>query len=106
SRLGGQVNLAQLLPHRAEFGGLITNLQEELKRSQVEVLTQQNVTPEELLEAGYEQVLMATGARPYSPPLERMGSLPTSQAIDLLGATTLPRGHVVVYDSKGDWIGA
>ncbi len=105
SRLGGQVNLAQLLPHRAEFGGLITNLQEELKRSQVEVLTQQNVTPEKLLEEGYEQVLMATGAKPYSPPLERMGSLPVSQAIDLLGATTLPGGHVVVYDSKGDWIG-
>lgn len=105
SRLGGQANLAQLLPHRAEFGGLVTNLQEELKRSQVEVLTQQNVTPEELLEAGYERVLIATGARPYNPPLERMGSLPVSQAIDLLNAVSLPGGHVVVYDSKGDWIG-
>ena len=105
SRLGGQANLAQLLPHRAEFGGLVTNLQEELKRSQVEVLTQQNVKPEELLEAGYERVLIATGARPYNPPLERMGSLPVSQAIDLLNAVSLPGGHVVVYDSKGDWIG-
>lgn len=105
SRLGGQANLAQLLPHRAEFGGLVTNLQEELKRSQVEVLTQQNVTPEKLLEEGYERVLVATGARPYSPPLERMGSLPVSQALDLLNASSLPGGHVVVYDSKGDWIG-
>lgn len=105
SRLGGQANLAQLLPHRAEFGGIITNLQEELKRSQVEVLMHQNVMPEKLIEAGYEQVLIATGARPYSPPLECMGSLPVIQAIDLLNTTTMPGGHVVVYDSKGDWVG-
>lgn len=105
SRLGGQANLAQLLPHRNEFGGLITNLQEELKRSHVEVLTNQNVTPEKLFEAGYEHVLMATGAKRYNPPLERMGSLPVSQATELLNATTLPGGHVVVYDSQGDWIG-
>ncbi|MGP9545992.1 oxidoreductase [Psychrobacter sp. AOP7-B1-25] len=105
SRLGGQANLAQLLPHRAEFGGLVTNLQEELKRSQVEVIMQKNVMPEELFEAGYEQILMAIGAKPYSPPLECMGSLSVIQAIELLSANTLPGGHVVVYDSKGDWIG-
>lgn len=105
SRLGGQANLAQLLPHRAEFGGLITNLLEELKRSRVDVLTQQEVTPEELIEAGCEHVLVATGARPYTPPLERLGDLPISQATELLGATTLPGGHVVVYDSQGEWIG-
>ncbi|WP_311945798.1 oxidoreductase [Halomonas piscis] len=105
SRLGGQANLAQLLPHRAEFGGLATNLLEELKRSRVEVLTQREVTPEELIEMGCEQVLMATGARPYEPPLERLGGLPISQATELLGATTLPGGHVVVYDSQGDWVG-
>jgi 2,4-dienoyl-CoA reductase-like NADH-dependent reductase (Old Yellow Enzyme family)/thioredoxin reductase len=105
SRLGGQANLAQLLPHRAEFGGLATNLLEELKRSRVEVLTQRKVTPEELIEAGCEQVLVATGARPYEPPLERLGDLPISQATELLDATDLPGGHVVVYDSQGDWVG-
>jgi NADPH-dependent 2,4-dienoyl-CoA reductase/sulfur reductase-like enzyme len=36
-RLGGQVLLAQLLPERAEFGGLVTNLQHELARAGVEV---------------------------------------------------------------------
>ncbi|WP_227369710.1 FAD-dependent oxidoreductase [Halomonas sp. M20] len=105
TRLGGQANLAQLLPHRAEFGGIITNLQEELKRSEVDVLTQRTVTPEELLKEGYEQVLIATGAKPYTPPLERMGNLPVSQAVELLNAKNLPGGHVVVYDSQGDWIG-
>lgn len=36
-RLGGQALLAQLLPERAEFGGLVTNLQQELAASGVEI---------------------------------------------------------------------
>ena len=32
SRLGGQALLAQLLPERSEFGGLVTNLEQELAR--------------------------------------------------------------------------
>lgn len=105
TRLGGQVNKAQLLPHRAEFGGLVTNLKEELSRSTVTVLMQKKVTPEQLLTEGYDHVLMATGSIPYSPPLERMGGLSVSQAVDLLSMATLPGGHVVIYDSQGDWVG-
>lgn len=104
-RLGGQVNLAQLLPGRSEFGGLVTNLLEELRRGGVEVVTQRRVTPEALVEEGFERVLVATGARPYAPPLERMGELPVSQAVALLDGAPLPGGHVVIYDTQGDWVG-
>ncbi|MBB3143521.1 oxidoreductase [Halomonas organivorans] len=105
SRLGGQANQAQLLPQRAEFGGLVTNLLEEVKRSGVEVVTRHPATPEDLLSAGYEHVVVATGAAPFTPPLERMGDLPVSQATELLTAAALPGGHVLVYDSQGDWVG-
>lgn len=104
-RLGGQVNLAQLLPGRSEFGGLVTNLLEELKRAGVEVMTQRRVTPETLIEDGFERVLVATGARPYAPSLEGLGELPVSQAVELLDGNALPGGHVVVYDTQGDWVG-
>lgn len=105
SRLGGQVNLAQMLPHRAEFGGLITNLQEELKRSDVKVLFKQEVSPGQLVEDGYDHILVATGAKPYKPHLECMGDLSVSQAAELLQSSSLPGGHVVIYDSQGSWIG-
>lgn len=104
-RLGGQVNQAQLLPARGEFGGLVTNLLEELRRAEVEVATQRRVSPEALIEAGFERIVVATGARPYAPPLERLGDLPISQAVTLLEAASLPGGHVVVYDTQGDWVG-
>lgn len=103
--LGGQARLAQLLPQRSEFGGLITNLVEELKREGIEVTTRHRTSPEALLEDGYEHVLVATGARPYSPPLEQLGDLPVSTAIELLSGPSLPGGHVVVYDTQGDWVG-
>ena len=34
-RLGGQVLLAQLLPERAEFGGIVTNLHTRVGRAPV-----------------------------------------------------------------------
>lgn len=104
-RLGGQANLAQLLPGRSEFGGLVTNLIEELKRSEVEIVTQRRESPLTLLENGFDHVLVATGASAYHPPVERMGQLPISQATQLLGSQPLPGGHIVVYDTQGDWIG-
>ncbi|MBF7055037.1 FAD-dependent oxidoreductase [Halomonas sp. KAO] len=104
-RLGGQANQAQLLPGRSEFGGLVTNLMEELKRADVEVATQRHVTPQTLVEEGFERVVVATGARPYTPPLELLGELPVSQAVALLDGASLPGGHVVIYDTQGDWVG-
>lgn len=106
SRLGGQATLAQLLPNRAEFGGLVTNLLEEVRRSGIEVVTRREVTPEALFDTGFDHVIMATGARPYTPSLERMGELPVSQAVELLSAKELPGGHIVVYDAQGDWVAA
>ena len=38
SRLGGQANLAQLIPGRAEFGGIIQNLSREAERAGVRIL--------------------------------------------------------------------
>ncbi|NLC22545.1 MAG: FAD-dependent oxidoreductase [Halomonadaceae bacterium] len=94
-----------MLPGRSEFGDLITNLTEELKRSSVEILTQRKVSPEELLELGYDHVLMATGSSSYSPSLECMGQLAVSQATEILKSGVIPHGHVVVYDPLGDWTG-
>ena len=37
ARLGGQALLAQLLPGRAEFGGIITNLTREMEQAGVTV---------------------------------------------------------------------
>src|SRR3546814_5129029 len=39
ARIGGQALLAQLLPGRAEFGGIVTNLAREMELAGVKVVT-------------------------------------------------------------------
>jgi hypothetical protein len=59
NRLGGQVNLAEKLPGRAEFGGVTTNLVRELEQSGVEIRLNteidsdgiESIRPDELIKA-------------------------------------------------------
>ena len=62
-RLGGQAQLAQLLPGRAEFGGLITNLERELELAGVIVEFEQTMNMRDVQEAAPDAVIVATGAR-------------------------------------------
>ncbi|MGI9391695.1 MAG: FAD-dependent oxidoreductase [Boseongicola sp.] len=103
-RLGGQANLAQLLPGRAEFGGIVDNLSREIDPN-VEVKIGHRATAENLLEAKPDAVIMATGAEPYVPPLVEVSddtrTLTAWQVLE--GAKTGAR--VVIADWKADWIG-
>ena len=105
-RVGGQVLLAEQLPGRAEFGGVITNLVGEAERAGVTVVTRTRVD-RALVDAEHpDVVIVATGATPYRPPLELMGEpMPVLDAWQVIGGEAVPRGHVVVADWRCDWIG-
>jgi hypothetical protein len=68
-RLGGQALLAQLLPGRAEFGGLVTNLLRELENAGVSMRTGTRVDRALIDRRGAGCVIAATGARPYWPAI-------------------------------------
>lgn len=104
SQLGGQVKLAQLLPHRAEFGGVITNFQEELKRSRV-ILRLNHRVDVLSLDEEFDHIVMATGGSPYLPSYEQMGALKVHHVNDVLSSNDLPSGHVIIYDAVCDWVG-
>lgn len=65
--LGGQVRLAAAVPNRAEFGDLVRNLQNELRREKVEIQTSHRATAEEILNGDWEVVVCCTGATPAKP---------------------------------------
>ena len=99
--LGGQALLAQALPHRAEFGGLITNLQSELQRYGVRVCTGNAATGEE---ANADVVIVATGAVPHWPDCA-LDDAHVVTAWDVVRGTANVGSRVVVADWRGDWIG-
>lgn len=104
-RLGGQVLLAERLPGRAEFGGAVTNLERELSRAGVKVVLHSTVTSEVVTGQAPDLVIVATGARPYRPPLEIDGDPVVADAWDIIRGRELPSGHAVVVDWRGDWTG-
>jgi len=105
SQLGGQVNLAQLLPRRAEFGGACTNLQREMALAGVEVRRNTKVIRALVESERPDHVVVATGAKPYWPEFERGESMQVVDAWQVLrGEATIGRS-VLVIDWRSDWIG-
>jgi len=101
---GGQALLAQLLPERAEFGGLVTNLVTELGRAQVVIRLNTRVD-RALIEAERpDAVILATGSTPYPRGLEGEGGHVIGVA-DLLSGRARPGGRVVIADWRCDQIG-
>jgi 2,4-dienoyl-CoA reductase-like NADH-dependent reductase (Old Yellow Enzyme family)/thioredoxin reductase len=104
-RLGGQALLAQMLPGRAEFGGLITNLEHELALAAVPVHRGTRVDRARIAAEAPDVVLLATGAKPYRPPFPQEGALQILDAWQVLRNNHEVGQSVVIIDWRADWIG-
>ena len=106
NRVGGQVLLAERLPGREEFGGAITNLSREAARAGVTVQLRTTVDLPAVRAQSPDLVVVATGARPYRPPLEVMDSPWIADAWEVIRQPeAAPSGKIVVADFRGDWVG-
>jgi 2,4-dienoyl-CoA reductase-like NADH-dependent reductase (Old Yellow Enzyme family) len=106
-RLGGQALVAQLLPGRAEFGGIVTNLTREAERAGVTIVRSRAVTAEFAAAEKPDAIILATGSRPHAPPIE--GGARASNivhACEVLTGQADTGASVVIYDWLADWIGA
>jgi 2,4-dienoyl-CoA reductase-like NADH-dependent reductase (Old Yellow Enzyme family) len=104
-RLGGQALLAQMLPGRAEFGGLVTNLERELHLARVPVHKGSRVDRAMIAAAAPDVVLIATGAKPYRPQFPQEGALQIVDSWQVLRGEGTVGQSVVVIDWRADWIG-
>jgi pyruvate/2-oxoglutarate dehydrogenase complex dihydrolipoamide dehydrogenase (E3) component len=104
-RLGGQALLAQMLPGRAEFGGLVTNLERELHVAGVPVHKGTRVDRAMIAAAAPDVVLIATGAKPYRPQFPQEGALQIVDSWQVLRGEGTVGQSVVVIDWRADWIG-
>ena len=103
--VGGQVNLAQLLPGRSEFGGLTTNLLREAEQAGVEVKCNTKVDIDFITQANPDSVILASGATPYLPPIEGQEEAHVVNAWQVLNNEVEVGSRVVIADWRTDWIG-
>jgi 2,4-dienoyl-CoA reductase-like NADH-dependent reductase (Old Yellow Enzyme family) len=104
SQTGGQALLAQLLPHRAEFGGIATNLTREALRHGVTIHKRSEVSLASIKELSPDAIILATGSKPQKPVMEGQARQLLHAQDVLAGAGTGSR--VVIYDWMADWIGS
>lgn len=105
STLGGQVGLAQLLPGRAEFGGVTTNLARELNTAGVIIKKGVKVDREFVIKESPDAIIIATGATARKPDLVGEGALQVVDCWQVLRGEVKVGSSVLVADWRCDWIG-
>ena len=104
ARLGGQVLLAERLPDRAEFGGIVTNLTREMEVAGVAVRVGTEVTVDLIRHERPDAIILAAGARPHWPDLEDGGGLQIVHAWQVVAGEVEVGQRVVIADGKMDWV--
>jgi NADPH-dependent 2,4-dienoyl-CoA reductase/sulfur reductase-like enzyme len=108
-RLGGQALLAQLLPNRAEFGGIVDNLKREMVLAGVNIRTNTPVDRVFIENEQPDAVIIATGATPFHPQdenaMEISGDVHAVNAWQILRDEVNPGSNVVIADWRCDWVG-
>jgi len=109
TRLGGQALLAQLLPDRSEFGGIVDNLKQEMLRAGVQIRLNTLVDRALLEQERPDAVIIATGATPFRPEkeigMEISDDVHAVDAWQILRDEVKPGKNVVVADWRCDWVG-
>ena len=108
-QLGGQALLAQLLPNRSEFGGIIDNLKNEMTNAGVQIRLNTTVDRSLIEKEQPAAVIIATGATPFHPQnelgMEISDDVHIVDAWQLLRGEASPGSNVVIADWRCDWIG-
>ena len=107
-QLGGQWNLAAVPLGKGRFTSLVHWQRQELMHLGVKVECGHRVTEKEVCQNNPDVVLLATGSRPFIPPIagirEELASGRAVTAYDVLAGKVIVRGNIVIIG--GGLVGA
>jgi len=104
-RLGGQALVAQLVPGRSEFGGIVTNLTREMELAGVTVERNTRVDRALINRLAPDAVVIATGAEPHRPQFEGSDLIHCADAWSVFRGEANVGASVIIADWRADWIG-
>ncbi|MFC7705837.1 FAD-dependent oxidoreductase [Plastorhodobacter daqingensis] len=98
-RIGGQLNLARVIPGKEEFHGLVAWFETMVAKAQLELRLGARVTPEDL--DGFDEVVIATGVRPRDPRIPGQDAAHVLNYVDLLTGRATAGRRVAVVGAGG-----
>ena len=112
-RLGGQLRLAARQPKREEIGEFLAWLERQLTQLQVEIRRDAELSADGIAAGGYDEVVIATGARPgttgFQRALPHVARLPgvelehVASVEDALSGSVALGPRVLLVDDDGGW---
>ena len=96
--LGGQFNLAKVVPGKQEFAESVAYYAERLRRAGVEIVLAHAPGAAEL--AGFDDVVLATGVEPRRPDIAGIAHAKVASYVDILAGRVVA-GEVVVIIGMG-----
>ncbi|MBM3133493.1 MAG: FAD-binding protein, partial [Chloroflexi bacterium] len=100
ARLGGQWNIASVVPDKSGHAAFVGYLERNLERSKVEIRLNAEVTGEKVLELKPDAVVIATGAVPAILDIPGARRPNVVQAVDVIAGKSHPKGRVVVLGGR------
>ena len=98
-RIGGQLNMAKMVPGKEEFHGLIAWYETMLKEQGVEVRLGREASAHDL--RGFDEVIVATGVLPRDPEIPVEGEAHVVSYVDILTGREVAGDRVAVIGAGG-----
>lgn len=99
--LGGQFNLAKVIPGKQEFAESVAYFEDRLRRSGVEIRTGMRVAAEDLDRGSIDAVVIATGVVPRLPEILGLDHPSVANYADILSGKTEAGDRVVIVGAGG-----
>jgi 2,4-dienoyl-CoA reductase (NADPH2) len=100
-KLGGQLNLAVVVPGKSEFNETMRYFRVRLARLGVEVRLGARADAGSLLAGGFEEIVLATGVRPRVPELPGIDHRKVVSYVDVLTGRTQVGAHAAIIGAGG-----
>ncbi|MDP7111918.1 MAG: NADPH-dependent 2,4-dienoyl-CoA reductase [Myxococcota bacterium] len=99
--IGGQLNMARVVPGKSEFDETLRYFRGLLGRRGVDVRLGREVTVDELTSGRFDHVILATGVRPRTPPIEGVDHPSVLSYVDVLRGGAEVGARVAIIGAGG-----
>jgi 2,4-dienoyl-CoA reductase (NADPH2) len=84
NEVGGQFNIAKMIPGKGEFHETIRYFKNKIKLTGVKLQLNQRMSAEQLIDAGFDEIILATGIQPRQPNIEGIDHPKVMTYLDVL----------------------